>query len=65
MLAPSCRPPEALAALEAEITLGTRPEDWYTHADRAIASLLIRFPGARERVAYRDPPSLSPGARRR
>jgi hypothetical protein len=55
----------ALAALEAEISLGDRPESWYHQADEALARLHARWPRAHQRDAYREPPSLSPQARRR
>jgi len=54
----------AAAALEAEVSLGARPESWYGAADDALADLLRRFPTLRQLDVYRHPPSLSPAARR-
>jgi hypothetical protein len=53
----------ALAAIEAEISLGARPESWYDQADEALAVLHERHPRAHTRDAYRQPPTLSPAAR--
>lgn len=53
-----------LAAIEAEVSLGERPEGWYATADEALAHLHARWPRAHLRDAYREPPTLSPSARR-
>lgn len=53
----------ALATIEAEISWGSRPQEWHHEADTAVASLLTRFPNARRRDAYLEPPTLSPQAR--
>lgn len=54
----------AVVALEAEISLGTRPEDWYTPVDRAIASLLVRFPLRPRTRRLSRPAASQPGSAR-
>jgi hypothetical protein len=66
-LSSSCRTARqaarAAAALEVEISLGERSEDWYDLADEALEELHQRFPGFTRLDAYRLPPPLSPAAR--
>jgi hypothetical protein len=67
-LASSCRTERqaarAAAALEAEISLGERSEDWYDLADEALDDLHRRFPGFTRLDSYRLPRPLAPAARR-
>jgi len=46
----------ALVAIEAEISWGSRPEEWHQEADAAMSRVLVQYPNARRRDAYLGSP---------
>lgn len=53
----------AAVAIETEISLGERPQDWYDEAEDALAYLRDEHPGFWKLDAYMAPPTMSRTAR--